>query len=1028
MDKDLLNALQNIGDQLDMLSQILSQKKDTISDIATVLSSGDFSEQLKSISIEIKSVKTDTQQILKNQQTILAMSKENEKEKIGAFDESGKQESNLKKGVVVILGIATAVLAIGFAFKLVGDVNVAAVLSLTVAIAVMALAFERLAESKLTIANVLLASGVMISMSVGILASSYILSGVSDVTEDKLLTSIGIAGAFSLISLSIGKLLSGIKDIKATDVLPLTLAMIFIFPAISIGIALSSYVLNMVTAVSPMKVLTAILIGGLFAVLSYSVKNIVAGLKDIKTDDAITVGFNAPILFVGLSFAIAGSSLALSMVQQITFTQFITSLGISILFIALSYAVKPIVSATKGLKLQDIIILPLLFTTLSYAIAYSSKYLKETEQIEFMKILNIVALGVGLAIMVAAMAIPIRLLANVGLPQIFKGSAAIVVIAGAIAASSQLLSMGDYSNSPDVGWALGTGLALAAFGVSAGVLGLLVFGPQALIFAAGLVAILGVAGTIVAVSKILKEGDYNIPNMLDWSIGVSLALGAFSLGMVYLGGLIVGTLGIGAGVLLAGSLAIAGVAKTIVSVSNILADGYTDDKGVKIKPNYKPGPTKAWAEGISIAIGAFSPIYQMLKNNAILSIFGGGVSPKDFNEAIITVSKGIVAAANFFNSNGVKWGDYPTKEWSEGVGLAISSFAPVYKILKENSGWFSSGINPSDFAGTFDENGKLIKDGAIQIISRGIVSAARFFSENTAPFDEGKYPSENWSKGVGGALVAFAPVYEVLMNKGFFTSGKKAIDEMTYGITSITNSIVATAKKFAGVAWDNFPKTIWVDNVSNVINKYISLLDRLAKLENINYGVGTRIASRMVSFAKIIASGREAFSTTINPNFIQNMSKNILDFDSLVKDIIKNRNDDTISFNIFAKDPVLEIAENMTTLAKGYDKLASSLTNLGSSMKTLNVDSLRSLALLTNVMVNPNISIPTTELEKQMGQVNMVNTTVQAGPSEVKTNSPLEEKIQTMIELLAGIQSNTISLDQIIQMMSEERIKKYEID
>jgi hypothetical protein len=1076
MDRDLLNALQNIGDQLDILSQVLADKRETTSDVATVLLSGDFSEQLKSISVEIKSIKADTQEILKAQQTILSMSKEKEKEKFGVFDDSGKQENNLKKGAFVILGIAAAVLAVGTAFNLIGDVNVASVLSLTVAIGIIALSFERLSQSKLTINNVLLASGLMVAMSLGILISSYILTGVANVNNDKILTSIGIAGAFTLISLSIGKIVAGIKEVKPADIPIIALGMLFIFPAIAAGIALSSYVLQFVQPIGLAQLFSGILVAGMFVVLSYSIKNIMKGLDGIKPEQAFTASITIPLLFTALSWSIALSSIAISQIVPITsFAQFITALGIAILFVGLSYAVKPILSVSKDVQLKDSLTIPLLFTALSLAIMLSSKILKDTEIIEFTNILKIVAFGIGLAIVTASMALSVKFLSSIGLKnvaegsaaiviiagaiwasshllsmgdytntpnfdwalgagislivfggliaiynkllptvtigQILKGSAAIVIIAGAIALSSQLLSIGDYTNAPNIDWALGSSLALTAFGAGAALLGTFVFGPQALVFAAGLLAVVGVAGTIVAVSKILKEGDYNIPNMLDWAKATSLLYATFAPIMVILGGIS----------LASGVLSVFGVNpwENAKNMMLSIADTIVEVSGKLSKGNYTGGPKKDWAEGIGIAIGAFSPVYEMMVRNKVASIFtSGDIGPEDFNKAINTVADGIISVAGKFGGTEFIMG--PTKDWAEGVGTAIGAFSPVYDMMVKNniSEWFGGGdISPEQF------------NVAIKTVSLGIIEAAKIFAENTSPFEEGKYPSENWGKGVGGALAAFSPVYQALMEKSFWKSDKSVIDNMNYGISSIVKSIVKSANDFAGVKWDVYPKIEWVSNTTSVIDKYISLLNRLTKLKDVNFNIGSSVASRMVRFANILFKGKEAFNTTIQPDFVQNISKNVLDFDNLVRDIIKNRSNDDISFNIFQKDPVVEMANNMITLANGYDKLASSLTNLGASMKGLNVDSLRSLALLTNVMVNPNITVPSVEIQKELNQINSVSTpTTISNKNEQNSTSSMEEKLEAMVELLVGIRSNTISLDQVMQLISEERIKKHEID
>ena len=71
------------------------------------------------------------------------------RENEGIFDKVSdkKQIKNIKTGVSTVLLIAGAVLAIGLAFKVVGSVNFAAVISLSIAMPLIAIAFSEIASS-----------------------------------------------------------------------------------------------------------------------------------------------------------------------------------------------------------------------------------------------------------------------------------------------------------------------------------------------------------------------------------------------------------------------------------------------------------------------------------------------------------------------------------------------------------------------------------------------------------------------------------------------------------------------------------------------------------------------------------------------------------------------------------------------------------------------------------------------------------------------------------------------------------------
>ena len=386
--------------------------------------------------------------------------------------------------------------------------------------------------------------------------------------------------------------------------------------------------------------------------------------------------------------------------------------------------------------------------------------------------------------------------------------------------------------------------------------------------------ILVVALTINETAKILNKGTYgNFPS-LAWTLSVGLSMTGFGVAMLALGTIIVASLGLGYLALEAGSSAVLLIAETIVSAGAILSKG-----------NFKGGPTADWALGVAIAMGAFAPIYGMLMASAIFDLFGGGgVSPQDFADAIVTVCDGIVTAAKYFAENTSAFVGGPSKAWAEGIGLAIGAFAPVYKVLQDNTGMFASGVSPEDMK------------KAIMTISQGIVDAAKFFAENTSPFSEGNYPSKKWGEGVGAALGAFAPVFKALSeDTGWFTDGSEVVDNMLYGIKSITRALVNSGTAFAkaGAVWGSYPSDKWAEGVKSTI---VGFLDIFSIIGERGYSVSSfqmyssilnGAISNIASSAKSLWMSQNYFKFKLDKSWVKNVGENVLPYALITQQLDK---------------------------------------------------------------------------------------------------------------------------------------------
>jgi hypothetical protein len=1120
MDKQLLAALDNLSLGLEALVEALQKKDDgKKSDTGAALQSGDFGKSLEQISVEIKSIKTDTQEILKNQQTIIGLCKQKNDDKKTEPMEGGdpKKESQLKKGVATILLIAIAVLAIGLAFKIVGKVNILSVIALGIGIMLVAFAFERVAKitgatgGPMTIREAAITSAIMVIASLGIMVSSWLLSKIKPITIPQILTAASIALLFTLVAPAISKLIAAMttsQDVEFRGMKMKTQSMSFgtvlkaavmlplLMVSMSIGIMMSSKFLAQITPISIPKALTAILIGVMFAIVARGIAGLITSLTTSQQASGGGFGFKTTSIGMGKMFAIilglplimfmiakgiTWSSHALNQIKPIGFMQAITailiagmfavvSLGIAklinslektnpvailllpiamvaialaialsaaifsefkssfdklgygtifkILFLGASISVVAFLMAMATNKLgklsiKEVLLLPLFLTTMSLALALSAfifakpMFKKSIDALGYGTILRILFLGFAMGVVVFIVAFASKFLGKLSLKQVIllpvlftlmalslalsafifakfkssfdkltlgmilkllvfglvtaiifvayafatkiigkvlkpvdalKGGLVILILAGVIAVSSLILNIGKYKNYPGLKWAIGVAASLGAFAIGALALGSAVFGPQALVFLAGLAAILLVSATIVATSMILNAGKYGKYPKLKWTIQVGAALGAFAIGAIALGLNVINPF------FWVGLPMILTVANTIVEVANILGQGkYNANFGqwamgvatlyalfvpiililgavgiaaaisgffggpdpfetgrgmlasiawsivevsfILSKGKYTGGPTKKWAEGVAIAIGAFSPVYSMLVRNAVFEAFGsGGVGPDDFARAIRIVAKGIVAAAGYFAKNKAVFENGPPVKWATGVGKAIGAFAPVFVALNENTGWFTTGQDVVD---------DMVY--GIVAISKGIVAAAKIFAESDVDFG-GNFPSKKWGKGVGESIKAFAPVFDYMFknSSGWFSdSAEEVIDQMRYAMVQIAYGIRDVAGAIGGVEYTAFPTKQWGQGIKTGIQSFLEIFNMIwdsglstAMFRDLAGRVADGAAS-MAMTAAVLYNNRKAFTVTLSPNFIKNISKNIIGFAKLALQLDK---------------------------------------------------------------------------------------------------------------------------------------------
>ena len=631
---------------------------------------------------------------------------------------------------------------------------------------------------------------VLTALSLSILLSSYILGGVRPVGIIQLFTAIAIAGMFTVISYGLKGILNGLSALGPRSLLALPFLPL-VMVAVSLSIALSSLVLGMVRPVGLIQLFTAIMIAGVFSVIGFGLGKLLSGMKEAKdpaTAAAIAAAF--PVLMVAISLAIMLSSFILSKVKPIGLPQFLTALAISVIFIPMAFALKIMSKAIQGISVAKIVSLPIIVVAMSLAIQLSSEILAKTVPIPFATLLSIGALAILLGVTTLVLGFVFKLLGNVSVQTYAKGGLAMIMIAGVIMASSLILAKGQYNIYPSMEWIKGAGIALTAFSLLAAGISLAIQATGGTMFL-GILALPVIALGIVATAAILNKGKFNNYPSMDWTKSVGMSILVFGTFMALLGVAIASTLGLGLAALAAATGGLV-----------IIADGMVKTAEILNKGKFTGGPTKQWSEGVAIALGAFMPVYSMMMKNKIFSLFGGGIGPKEFSQAIITVTTAIVDAAEILK-NGTFTGG-PKKEWSEGVAIAIGGFSKVYNMLLANgiARFFGGGgIGPEDF-------------------SKAIITISTAIVESSFILKKGTYagaPTKAWSEGVAIGIAGFSRVYNMLLANGIarlFGGGGIGPNDFSKAIITISNAIVESSFILKKGTYEGAPTKAWSEGVA----------------------------------------------------------------------------------------------------------------------------------------------------------------------------------------------------------------------
>jgi len=500
-----------------------------------------------------------------------------------------------------------------------------------------------------------------------------------------------------------------------------------IMVVIAAALVASSFILKKMQSIDIFAAFSLILVGGALGLAAMLLMKSVSKLK--LTPKNIAAVFLLPLILPAIALGIVASSYIIKGMQVIDLKK---GLSFALLGGALGLAamllLKGLAKMDVSKKMKDILLLPLVLPIIAGAIVLSSFILQAFQPLkkpgEF--ILSALSIGLGIAAFIPVLWAVDKF--KIDPIKALMGGLVVVIAATAIMLSSWILSIGNYDKFPSAKWALGVGLSLILFTPPLVVFGILAMSGIGLAaLALGAVGALITAAAIVAVSHVIGKGTYKEGPPLAWSVGMGILLPIFGASMIMLA-----LIPFAGKLLKKGGEMVLDVARTMVEASYILQGG-----------SYTGGPTKEWAEGIGLSLGAFSNALGVaLKGGG--GLFSKGMKPGEFVDFIRNVSYGMIEAADILSQG--NWGqNAPSKEWGEGVGAALSPFIDIFSMLATSP---KAKAIMKDMAKSKKKGEDSIFVDFMKDVAWGMVAVNNIFGQANWQ----NFPSKEWGDGVKQAF------------------------------------------------------------------------------------------------------------------------------------------------------------------------------------------------------------------------------------------------------------------------------------
>jgi hypothetical protein len=499
------------------------------------------------------------------------------------------------------------------------------------------------------------------------------------------LSVIGLSVALLIMSKTYSEM-SQMKGMNWKNILVMNAILI----TMSISILAASKILESMPDLAPMQLLTAVAVGLTMGLVSWGL------MKGLNSFDPKNIWMVAviPILIPAIAMGVAGAAKAFETMKPMSIGQLITAVFVGVALIPISFAFSLMAKGLKGADWKSILFTALAVPILAATIVGASYLFQSLQPINDVVGLVLTSLAIGISVLAIVPAFYLLSKLKLDIESLFMGALAIIVISSTIMVASHILSVGNYSKYPSVDWAAGVGLSLLSFVPSVVILGLIATSGVGLVaIGFGLLSVIGVALSMVAVSHLLSLGNWEKYPSVKWAAGVGLSLLTFIVPMIALGTLIMATLGIGGLLLLAGAGAIMGIVGMMVNISRVFSSN-----------TFEKYPAINWVQGVNAAIVSFGSIMTDIMKLGAFSLIGGSFIVMGLISMMLSIND-LFSKTNFEN--------FPSINWVNGVGGSLTMFGKYISTMP---------------AGILD----MLK---VSLLAREIVNMAKLFNEHAELFN-----------------------------------------------------------------------------------------------------------------------------------------------------------------------------------------------------------------------------------------------------------------------------------------------------
>lgn len=783
--------------------------------------------QLQKVSEDITTTKDNTEQIL---QHVRGLRRQKETGFFSNLSFKNKQ-TGVADGIKSMVLMAGAIMAIGLAFKVVGDVDFKSVIALSIALPLVAMAFNKVAENSLSPKEALQVGMVTIIMGAAMSGAGFMLSFMPELSLMQLITTIGVAAAMGIAMYGLAEATQNLGRGKIKNLY----AMVPILPFVAAGITGAGFILAEMPTITLEQFMSALGVGIAMGASMIPLALAASFMKG-KATDVLMLAVLMPV--------VAGAILASAYILQDI--PDIDTLGV----IETSFAITAATTVMGtglwalgklGLSTKDIIMGTLGMVVISAGIMAISHILGLGDYTNYPPIEW--AKGVGMSFLVSLPAVLILGAlgaTGIGFLVIAAGIAGMLMMAGALVAVGDILSTGNFTGGPSVEWARGVGISLIAFTSALGALSPGLFGwLMGDTFESNIANIVKIAEALNDVGEIVSKGTYTGGPSPEWAKGVGMSMMYFA---EALSAFKPGVWGFLMGDTFDGNIAgLKKLAALMPMLPKILGPSSIYEG---------TGPKKQWAEGVGMSMKYFAQALESFKPG--VWDFLTGTTFDDNIAGVKKLARLMPQLPALLGPSGIYEGTGPDKKWAEGVGAALVAIGTTVATLADE-------VDPEDVYAWITP-------------IRHLSSLIPYFAMKMNGMKFDSYPSKRWSEGILEFLNGFAEyegsdgdVQETAKNvrvlAGSYFKLAKAIMALGSALNKIKN-VPDLTNLYGGLVTlsliDNDNLSVVMDNIHSRDSEFAAVINKLKS------NTGNVTAPSNKSFSDGIPKGKGGKVTVAN--------------------------------------------------------------------------------------------------------------------------------------------------------------------